>query len=322
MMHTRTLSTKLTIAGVLLSGMLMLLPLGCRTASEMPTGRPEFAVDMDKKPVRLKATGRFEFEPIAESSGIVKSPHHENLFWTLNDSGDTARIFPVRADGSIVRPSWADDDFDYQGVALPQAVNVDWEDMSVDQDGQLVIGAFGNNANTRRDLSVYIVPEPDPDEVIVSPVLRQVFFRFPDQAGFPPSANNFDCEAVFCAEGKLYFLSKHRTDTRTTLYRLDRQEPGVVHPLTRIDAYNLGSWVTAAEATRDGRRLAVLTGNAVWVFDAKLPGQWFEGRVRWLPLEARQAEAICFIDDATLLITNEQRDVFTLGVDELIPILH
>ena len=42
------------------------------------------------------------------------------------------------------------------------ATNEDWEDITIDDAGNLYIGDIGNNKNERDDLRVYRVPEPDP----------------------------------------------------------------------------------------------------------------------------------------------------------------
>jgi len=74
--------------------------------------------------------------------------------------------------------------------------------------------------------------------------------------------------------------------------------------------------VTAAEANDDGSKLAVLTYNSVWVFQ-KENASYFQGKIKWLPIKAKQCEAICFKDDEQLLITNEQSELFILPIRNL-----
>ena len=112
--------------------------------------------------VLLKPVGRIEFAPIAESSGLVKSRRQDGVFWTHNDSGDSARIFAIRSDGSILEPEGRRAE-PYRGIEIENAVNVDWEDIATDDKGNLLIAACGNNKNARRNLAIYIVPEPRPE---------------------------------------------------------------------------------------------------------------------------------------------------------------
>ena len=47
-----------------------------------------------------------DFDEIVESSGIIKSKKYPGVFWTHNDSGDSARIFAITEDGKIIKPKW------------------------------------------------------------------------------------------------------------------------------------------------------------------------------------------------------------------------
>ena len=70
---------------------------------------------------------------VVEPSGLIKSRAHAGLFWTHNDSGDSARIFAVDPQGALI-------------VELPVegAENVDWEDLTLDSAGRIWIGDIGD----------------------------------------------------------------------------------------------------------------------------------------------------------------------------------
>lgn len=274
----------------------------------------------DREPVELQPSARIQFDPINESSGIVASRTHDDVFWTHNDSGDDPRIFAIRRDGSPIIPQWARQT---EGILIGDAQNVDWEDIAIDGAGNLWIGAFGNNGNARKDLAVYRLPEPVPGEVLAARALERIDFYYPDQVTFPATGKdkNFDCEGFFSADGELYFLSKHRGDKTTKLYRLEHDAGDGRLPLRLLEPFDIQGSVTAADATPDGNRIAILTYGAIWVFDRDRPGpHWFDGTVRWLPIKARQCEAIAFIDAETLIITNEQRDIFEVAVTDLVKV--
>ena len=94
------------------------------------------------KPVALKPYAALEIPAHLEPSGLVKSRRWPDVYWTHNDSGDGPRIFPVHRDGRIypsARYGAA------HGVHIPDAVNVDWEDITADDQGHLIIGDFGNS---------------------------------------------------------------------------------------------------------------------------------------------------------------------------------
>ena len=251
-------------------------------------------------------------EVIDESSAMVASQRAPGVLWTLNDSGGDPVIYAVRAHGSLVGT-----------VTVEGARNVDWEAMTLDGAGNLWIGDIGNNGNKRRDLGLYVLPEPDPGAATAA--ARFIPIYYPEQEAFPPEARNFDAEALFADGETIYLLTKHRSDTRTVLYRLPDAHPDAPdapRPMIRVaefdvrgDPSNHGGMVTDAALSADGRHLAVLTYHSVFLFARpKTSDQWFEDLVREIPVEMnrwRQCEAITW-RGADLLVTNEDGQIFTL----------
>jgi hypothetical protein len=318
----------------------ILLALALLPAARAAGGAPDVGA---REAGTLVPVARIAFDEIPESSALAFSRTWPGVCWTLNDSGDEARVFAIDTSGALIKPAW---DEDYHGLRLAGAENLDWEDLALDDLGNLVIGAFGNNGNARRDLGVYVLPEPNPRAVSAARPLKLIPFAWPDQRDFPPAALNFDCEACFFARGALHFLTKHRADTRTRLYRLDPLPfepvvPGrpwheafradVVHPLTFLGEAGVAGLdprvaglVTAADATTDGRRVAILTYTGVFVVDtppggeAERTGDLLAGTWRWLPISAGQCEGLA-LDGERLWISNEQRDLFRVDLRDLVP---
>lgn len=268
-------------------------------------------------PVMLEQLGKIRFSPVNESSGLARSVRFPGVFWTHNDSGDWARIFAIRPDGSIVRPARQRA---FSGIHVKGAGNADWEDIASGPDGTLYIGSFGNNANKRRDLGIYVVPEPDPTLDMETEPARFLPFIYPDQDGFPPTKMNFDCEALFFADGSLYLLTKHRSDSKTKLYRLPSLEDETTQTIELMGSLNISGMVTGADATPDGKRISILTYGSIWVFESDTPGNWFSGKgASLLFMNGLLCEGICF-DGDSLLITNEQRSVFRVPLASLHPL--
>jgi hypothetical protein len=251
---------------------------------------------------------------INESSGFVMSRNNTGVFWTHNDSGGEPVIFPVTKQGDLI-PEGRN-----RGIVIRGARNRDWEDIACDNSGNLYIADIGNNYGSRRDLAVYVVPEPDPqkhDEVIVA---SEIPFFYPEQENFTPSPGIYDAEALFWAHGKLYLLTKHWLDTKTALYRFDSTDPDKKNPLTLVATHDIGGQVTGADVSPDGRKLAALTYNAVWVFELDHDGDdYFDGMESRLPIRAGQCEGVCF-DGDTLIITNEQSNLFAVPLSMLQPV--
>jgi len=287
----------------------------------------------------IESYAKISSEMINESSGIIKSQKYDDVYWTHNDSGDEARIFAIRKDGSLIEPSnkaGSDSRSEkYNGITINGAKNVDWEDIAIDDKGNLFIGDFGNNANKRKDLSIYMIKEPDPTVNVTAEVIQQIKFHFPEQDEFPPTKNNFDVEAMFYAKDNIYILSKHRADLYTKLYRINLPSNNVdklglklsIDPKSLGNAIEVaaefiaefysGSGVTAADASFDMRNVVILTYTNVWYFDNHgMNENFFNSEKHYLNLSAKQCEAVCF-SGGNIIITNEQKDMYSLDYKSL-----
>ncbi len=256
--------------------------------------------------VALEPTARLGEGPARENSGIVRSRRDPNHFWMQNDSGDAPRIYPVRRDGSVVPSRIAPET---PGVLIVGAFNIDWEDIALDSAGRIIIADFGNNLNSRPFLTLYYVDEPKPDAAQATPS-RIVRYRYPDQTAFPAPRDdfNYDAEALFTLGERVYVLTKHRSDTKTKLYRLDDdgENPEAIRTLTLLDTFDIQGQVTAADASADRRRVAIATYQTIWLFENDAPTEdIFGGRIRRFDYESQQVEALCFLDDETLLLADE-----------------
>ena len=269
------------------------------------------SVDLpDMELVKLNAYAQMKGEVAREPSGMVKSRTHPNLYWTLNDSGDGARIFPVAQNGEIRKGRT-------KGVPILGAFNVDWEDMTIDNHGHIIVGDVGNNSQARRDLTLYWVPEPNLVDKQVS-VLRKLVFTYPDYpdpSELPARTRNYDCEGIWWANGKVYVVTKNRSDSLTHLYRLDSEDPFRVNILTYLDTFDIGGETTAAAASPDGTKVAITTYTAIWLFEVA-PGKdnYFDGKISWLPIDTftegermpyGQNESVCFDGDKLVISSGE-----------------
>lgn len=285
------------------------------------------------EPVVPQVVGAFDTSVVGECSGIIKSKRLPGVYWTHNDSHDIrfapqnasrrdawdhdperARVFPIMRDGTAVTLSTSDL---FEGVLVQGAINDDWEDLVIDERGRIVMGDFGNNRSDREDLMLYIFAEPDPRSdasVIVEEVIP---IHFPDQSAFPPPNKNFDAEALFCAFGDIYILTKHRSDTHTKLYLLDSRSQEQSNALTLLSRFDIGGQVIGADVADEGKSLAILTYGAVWLFEIEDGDDYFGGNAYWLPFSIPEAEGICFDDPETLLIASEQGMVYEIKRSEL-----
>ncbi|HEY3322009.1 MAG TPA: hypothetical protein VGP72_16195 [Planctomycetota bacterium] len=246
---------------------------------------------------------------IDESSGIAKSKRYpdKDIFWTHNDSGDSARIFAIDGKGKLIRE-----------VPIPNATNVDWEEISMDEKGRIVMCDIGDNFKKRAFIVLYRFAEPD--ALDANDAVKDVqAFRF----RYPKGQGPFDAEGLVTRAGNAYLFTKEMDGTR--FYRLPLPE---ACPTEAVEAEFLTetktfSIVTAASLTDDGRHLALLNYLSVVVIDLPEPfekiAQTPEGIASIFKLLRRvrlgfhgQTEGICW-DKNDLLITSENGKDMHLG---------
>lgn len=181
--------------------------------------------------------------PIAleEVSGLYIK--HANEFWWITDSGTPAQLFATDHKGHIK-----------EQINIP-AKNVDWEDLTIDELGNFYIGDFGNNANKRKDLKIYIY----------NPYAKQldsISFHYPDQQLFPPEKPqwNFDAEAFFWFQDSLHIFSKNRLHEGNyyTKHYVVPAKAGDYTAELRDSIYLEDRVVTGAAISDDGTRVALL----------------------------------------------------------------
>lgn len=124
-----------------------------------------------------KKRASFASDKVDESSGIAPSYTHKGVWWTHNDSGGKPRIFAFDLTGKALGR-----------FTLPNAVNVDWEDMAAGPcpDGSrcLYIADVGDNQRKRKDIVIYRIPEPkklsSTDEKITTEPAAIFRLQYPD----------------------------------------------------------------------------------------------------------------------------------------------
>lgn len=241
-------------------------------------------------------------EEVVESSGLAA---YEDLFITHPDSGNPPMLWGVKYPFDKERQ--VNGTIDLQG----RIVNTDWEDLAQDDEDNLYIGDFGNNNNSRKNLSIVKYN-------LLSQSISKISFYYPDQAEFPPSKNkgkNFDCEAMIWLQGNLYLFSKNRGNRNVKIYRLPDQ-PGN-YEAEIVGTLNLPLQITAADVSPDGQFVALLAYGKVLLYRVEFDD---DEKLVMVPFNCKQfnrsgqAEAIIFLDNEHLLITNEKGKVFYMYV--------
>jgi hypothetical protein len=236
-----------------------------------------------------------ENQDILESSGLASSRRSPKVFWTHNDSGDTARMFAFDEQGR-----------DLGTCVLEGAVAVDWEDMaSFERDGTswLLLADVGDNLKQREDYQLYLVREPDPAKARVS-IHATIRFRYP--------SGPQDCEAIAvdATTGKVLLITKGVLQAEVFGLELPSQPTDKMLVAKRVARVPI-PLPTAMDVSADGRRAVVLTYGAAYNFIREPGEDWADvfhrkGRLVQMPIR-KQGESICYgRDNETLYLTSEK----------------
>ena len=229
-----------------------------------------------------------------ESSGIARSG--KGTFWTQNDSGGRPELYEIDSTGKLLSTK-----------TVSNSQNIDWEDLTQDESGNIFIGDFGNNDNTRRSLTVYKV-SPGGAEA------EKITYRYADQKFFPPSKEhlNYDCEAFFYHQKNLYLFSKNlsRTNDFVRLYALPAEKGN--YSISPIDSIKIKTPVTSADISPDGKTFALLTYGKILTFGIENGIINFQKPKGCFRIVKKQAEALVFVNNTDMIVTNEQKEIFRI----------
>lgn len=237
---------------------------------------------------------------LIEVSGIAIDKKND-VIWMVNDSGNKARVYGVDTMGTIKK------------VLKIDAKNRDWEDLTMDLEGNLYIGNFGNNDNDSKALSIYIIKAEDlaSDKEKLKPEI--ISFSYPEQEKFPPKKNrrHFDCESFFYFQDSLYLFTKSRVakaPEKTNLYKLPAQKG--TYQAQYVSTFETCEenecWVTSADISADGKQLALLTENSVFVFSNLNQQNFFSSPVSRYTFDYdSQKESVAFKNDSILYVADE-----------------
>ena len=146
-------------------------------------------------------------------------------------------------------------------------------------------------------------------------VIGDIQFTYGDQKSYPPKwpgDMNYDCEAMVHSGDSLYLFTKNKDDRSSSVYAVS-DKPGV-YTLQKRQTIPLLGMVTGAALRPDGKELALLTYQRIYLFEVG-PGFQVSSKPKLcIPIwKGRQMEAISYWDSDRLLVSNEQRDLFLIS---------
>jgi hypothetical protein len=254
-------------------------------------GPPEAVCEVRAKGINLP-------EELRESSGLAESRKRPGVYWSHNDSGRNPEIFAVASDGRLLGKA-----------TVTGAKNNDWEDIAAapcpEGGGDcLYLADTGNNDKDRKHVSLWVFPEPQPDDTATAPATEY-------RAEFTTQPTDIEAVAVLPDRGILLISKGNNDDVRLFRWPTPLTSHGAaeLQPVRELapEPTEVGDRVTGASASPNGRYVAVRTYAALALYrtqDLLGSGRPF-AQLDLDELAEPQGEAVSLADDGTVLLTSE-----------------
>jgi len=231
-------------------------------APDDPGAGPTPAPDPSPAPARLAGTTRTVFgavgAPVVEASGLAWSHTQDDLLWTHNDSGDSARVFAIGWDGAVraTLPLAGVSAIDIEDIALGAAAG---------GGDALFVADIGDNAAVRSGVRVYRVAEPSvwglPAGSTLGAVAPQVI-----RLSYPDGARDGEALLADRTTGDLYVVTKR--EARSRVYRASAAQVAAGSGVMQLVGEMAYGGVVGADACADGTTVVVKTYDAVRVHES------------------------------------------------------
>jgi hypothetical protein len=178
---------------------------------------------------------------ILETSGLID---WNNFLYTHNDNTDTTIYKLNKISGAIV-----------QNLPLNTVQNIDWEEISQDEN-YTYIGDFGNNATgNRTNLKIYKIRKSTIETV---PEIETINFNYSNQTNFtaqPANQTDFDCEAFVVTANEILLFTKQWVSGYTAVYSLPKTSG--THTANYLTTINVAGLITGATLKEDSRLISL-----------------------------------------------------------------
>lgn len=207
---------------------------------------------------------------ITESSGLAVSVKHDDLAYTINDSGHDPIVFAVKiSTGGVVGTT-----------TITGNTPIDIEAIAIDGDGELWVADTGDNRERRTDVALYALPEPGPGDHAVAAT------RYP--LTYPAGPADVEALLINPRTGAKGLVTKglFAGELLALPKKLTADQPNTAE----ATGHDMPAMVTDGVVSANGRFALLRTYTDVHLYDVKT---WKSIRSHTTPSQP-QAESIAF----------------------------
>ena len=223
---------------------------------------------------------------LTEVSAAEMLPNSD-LIWVIEDSGNKNNIYGLNEKGAIER-----------NITVENSKNIDWEDLTTDEGGNLYIGDFGNNSKKRKNFTIYKLTDVTNTKGNITAEI--INFKLPEDT------KSEDFEAFFVKDGCFYIFTKDYK--KNSVFRVENEVGNQVASFVcKYDLKGKNNRVTSADISDDGDTIILLNHDKIWEITNFKDDTFFEGDVKALEFNHNsQKEGVAFKDKNTIIITDER----------------
>jgi hypothetical protein len=237
---------------------------------------------------------------LTESSGLAQSRRNPRVWWTHNDSGDSAVLYAFQKNGT------------YLGASSVGGITAtDWEDMSAgpcptSAGSCLYVGDIGDNSQSRSYVKVYAIPEPLPGATATVEATWRV--------NYPDGPRNAETLLVHPLTGDIYLVTKD-SDGHSGVFRVPDAAADApsgtsvsAEEVAELDFPTSDPLATGGDWSRDGRSLVIRTYGSIFYWDtdpSDADAHWSDDPIVWDAPSEAQGEAIAWSSLGDLYTTSE-----------------
>lgn len=217
----------------------------------------------------------------------AESIPQSNLIWTIQDSGNDSELLGLNDKGEIIKT-----------ITIDNVSNIDWEDLTSDQDGNLYIGDFGNNNKKRKIFRILKINAEDLNRTNATADIIEFTL--------PKKQSSKDFEGFFLLDDSFYIFSKETKKFFVIkVPNTAGRHEAIMHSDFNLDGKD--NKITGADISDDGKIIVLLNHDKLWKLSDFKEDDFFSGKIEELPFEhSSQKEGICFKTNSKVIVTDER----------------
>ncbi|WP_034062448.1 hypothetical protein [Lacinutrix jangbogonensis] len=221
-----------------------------------------------------------------EEVSAIALVKNSNLYWVIEDAGNKNKLYALDSKGNIEKT-----------ITITNAKNIDWEELTTDNDNNIYIGDFGNNNHKRKAFTIYKVSNIENNEK--EAIAGITTFTLPE------NTKSQDFESFFLWNNYFYLFTKNHK--HTDVYKVENKIGNHVAQLITTHKFKgKDNRITSADISKDGKTIILLNHDKAWQLSNFKNEAFFEGTVKALNFNHNsQKEGVLFLNNKTIIISDE-----------------